>query len=650
LVAKPYHKTVMFLTCKLKLIVALLTIFPIVLHGQKMSLRIEKEIDSFAFYLEKNPEKAHSHIKYAYRNSVAIGNDSLIARSLCNLGYYAYVNKDYPSAKAHYSKAVNFSRKIKYFKILAYSYSQLGMMASDADQFDQALQFYLTALKYSDACKLHDIKSQTLINLGNLYLIQKDTVKGLHYYEQNVANAKKHGLNKLLGQGYITLAIMYASSNKSKSLDYYTDALHIVKDNQDLATEFVIHTNLSNFYMDYPIENHMKKAYTHIQESAGIQNLLQDKSMLFFIYFNYGGYYLTQKKYEMALTFYQKALTLSSGNITSDQKLDLYKFIAISYALNNDYKSAYMFQNRIKSLNDSIFNIKKNIAFNEIQTKYEVEKKNLTIDLLSKEKIIERSKRQVVYVLGIGVAVALLALTLFYRKKNKLQKVINLKEQMLFVQEKLNLETQNELERMSGILQGQSAERARIASEIHDGIGGELAGIKLHLHRINESIGDDKIALVINRLSGLFQELRNISHNLSSNFLKGKDFHTALSELKTGYEDRNEFDLEIIIYPEEAFKTFSESFTHEVYRIIQELLANVSKHAQANKVSLTLTRHFNLLNIIVEDDGVGFKSTGISGIGLKNIAERLKSLQGTIIIESIVDNGSSIIIDIPYKQ
>jgi signal transduction histidine kinase len=177
-----------------------------------------------------------------------------------------------------------------------------------------------------------------------------------------------------------------------------------------------------------------------------------------------------------------------------------------------------------------------------------------------------------------------------------------------------------------------------------------LAGIKLHLHRINESLQDDKIALVINRLSGLFQELRNISHNLSSNFLKDKDFQTALLELKKGLEERNEFKLEIVIYPEDTFAALSESFTHEIYRIIQELLANVSKHAEASEVSLTITRHANFLNIIVEDDGVGFKSDGVSGIGLKNIANRLKSLHGTLNIESIVGSGSSIIVDIPYKQ
>ncbi len=198
----------MFLTYLLKYIIAFFVLFPLVLQGQNRLQRIEKEIDSFTIFIDNNPDKAHHHIKNAYQQSVAIGNDSLIARSLCNLAYYDYLKRDYTSARAHYSKAITYSRQIKYFKILAYSYSQLGMMASDEDHFDQALRYYLASLKYADACKLADIKSKTLINLGNLYLLQKDTLKSLEYYEQNIVNAKEHGLNELLGQGYITLAMM----------------------------------------------------------------------------------------------------------------------------------------------------------------------------------------------------------------------------------------------------------------------------------------------------------------------------------------------------------------------------------------------------------------------------------------------------------
>ena len=630
-----------------EILVTLLFFCPLA-YGQPSPQNIEKEIDNFAANLDVRPDLAFYYINSAYRKSMAIKNDSLTSRALCNLGYYYYLKNDFDGSKKMYGKAIAFAKKIRFQKILSSSYNQLGIMASDANKFDEALKLYLASLKIADAAQLPDMKSRILLNLGNLYMVQKDTVKGLDYYMQNIANAKKYALNKELSQGYITMAIVYAASDKKKTLRLYNKALSIAQKSKDLSTAFVIHIDISNFFLDSPSERDIAGIFKHLRAAAEIQKKTRDKSMLFFVYFNFGGCYFIQKQYDKALSYYNKALFLSK-NAAADQRLNLYKYISQAYSVSNDYKNAYFFQEKFRDLNDSIFNINKNIAFNEIQTKYEVEKKNLKIDLLSKEKTIEKTKKQVVIFLGFAGTIPLLLLTLFYKKKNKLQKVINQKEHELFVQEKTKIENEQEIKRVRAILEGQSTERDRIASEIHDGVGGELAGIKLYLYRINASLEDEKISLVINRLTGLFQELRNISHNLSSNFLKDKDFYSVLLELKKGYEIRNEFNLEIVIYPEDTFTDLPESFTHEVYRIIQELLANVSKHAKAEKVDLTITRHDDFLNIIVEDDGIGFTTSGSSGIGLKNIQDRLKPLHGTLNIESIPNEGSIIIIDIPNK-
>ncbi len=619
------------------------------LYAQSMSKQIEREIDLFALNIDSKPEVAFYHIDKAYKQSVALQQDSLIARSLYNLGYYYYLQNNRYLSKVNCNQAIAYSRKIKYYKILASSYNQLGMLAADMDKFDQSLKYYLSSLEIVDVGKLPELKSKVLLNLGNLYMFQKDTLKGLEYYEQNIINAKKNGLYNELAKGYITVAMIYATSDKAKTLNFYQNALRIVQKNSDFATAFIIHTNMSNFYLDSPRKEDVKKAYKHIQESAKIQRILKDDTLLFFVYFNFGGYYLTKKQFDQALVYYQKALFLSSKNITSDQKLNLYKYISTVYTYKNDYKSAYSFQEKYKNLNDSIFTINKNIAFHEIQTKYEVEKKNLKIDLLNKEKIIERSKKQTVIFISLAITIGLLILTFFYRNKNKLQKIINEKEQELFLQEKIKLENEHEIDRILGVLEGQATERDRIASEIHDGIGGELAGIKLYLSRINASINNENILVVINRLTGLFQELRNISHNLSSNFLKDKDFNIVLLDLKKEYENRNEFEMDIVIYPEDTFKDLKETLKHHLYRIIQELLANISKHAKAKKVAITITQHEDFINIIVEDDGIGFKTTNTSGIGLKNIQDRLKSFHGTLTIESLVSKGSFIIIDIPLQ-
>lgn len=87
--------------------------------------------------------------------------------------------------------------------------------------------------------------------------------------------------------------------------------------------------------------------------------------------------------------------------------------------------------------------------------------------------------------------------------------------------------------------------------------------------------------------------------------------------------------------------TFAQSIKHQVYRIVQELIINVSRHANAKQVLLNFTKHDELLNIIIEDDGIGFTAGAATGIGFKNIQERLSALNGTMIIESVIGNGTT---------
>jgi two-component system, NarL family, sensor kinase len=196
-------------------------------------------------------------------------------------------------------------------------------------------------------------------------------------------------------------------------------------------------------------------------------------------------------------------------------------------------------------------------------------------------------------------------------------------------------------------VEGQDQERNRIAKEIHDGVGGELAGIKLNLSQINLTVKNEKITTILNQLSGLFQELRNISHNLSSNFIKNKDFTEVLLELKTEYDHRNEFETELTVFPKNAFEKTDENTKHQIYRIIQELLTNISKHAMAKNVSITITKHDDIMNIIIEDDGKGFEENSQNGIGLKNIQERIETLNGKLVLETTPKKGSTFILDIP---
>lgn len=634
--------------------IQIITLFLLVtfcqLKAQVVSQSVEKDIQLFSGYLSTNSDSAYHYIKRAYKKSLVLKNDSLIARSLYNLGYYHYLKKNTNESKRHLIKALNYSYKSRFHKISALSYNQLGTIAFDENQFEVALSKYLKALEIADRNKIAESKSRVLINLGNLYLRQKDTLKSLNYYNENISNAEKHSLYNELIKGYMNCAVLFSEKDVQKSIKYYNKALTLSQQSKDLYSEFSLHVNLSELYLSSNNKSDLLKVYKHLSSAKKIQQLLNDTSLLFYLNFNFGGYFRKEKQYEKALTYYQLALHQSNKNVNSDQLLNLYKTISETYFLKEDFKNALVFKNKQYKLSDSIFTEKKNRDFNEIQTKYQVDKKNLKIQLLTKEKIIEMDRRKWTFVVGLFIITALLLALLFFKNRIKTQKIILDKENEIHKQEVIRLEQEKELKRIVGLVEGQDQERNRVAKEIHDGIGGALAGIKLELAQYNSELKSEKIDAVVLKMSKAFADLRLISHNLSLNSLKDKNLEHLLMDLKNDYENRDEFQVEVVVFPPNSINKIKESAKHQIYRVIQELLSNVSKHAKAKTVFLNFTMHDDFFNIIVEDDGSGFNSDDRKGIGLSNIDERLSSVKAVYAIESCIGKGTVVTIDIPISQ
>lgn len=620
------------------------------LKAQVVSQSVEKDIQLFSRYLSTNSDSAYHYIQSAYKKSLALKNDSLIARSLYNLGYYHYLKKNTVESKRHLIKALTYSKQSKFHKISALSYNQLGTIAFDENQFEVALSRYLKALEIADRNKIAESKSRVLINLGNLYLRQKDTLKSLIYYNQNISNAEKHELYNELIKGYMNCAVLLSENDLQKSIQYYNKALVLSQRYKDLYSEFNLHINLSELYLSGKKPSELVKVYDHLSRAKQLQMQLNDDSLLFYLNFNFGGYFRKEEQFDKALEHYKMALQQSKKNVNSDQLLNLYKTISETYFLKGDFKNALLFKNMQYNLSDSIFTEKKNRDFNEIQTKYEVDKKNLKIQLLTKEKIIEKDRRKWVFLVSLLIIIALFSALLFFRNRIKTQKIILAKENEIHKQEVIRLEQEKELKRIVGLVEGQDQERNRLAKEMHDGIGGALAGIKLELSQCNSELKSKKIDLVITKMSKAFTDLRMISHNLSSNSLKNKDLNKLLMDLKNDYENRSELMVEIVVFPPDSINQIKETVKHQIYRVVQELLTNVSKHAKAKTVFLNLTMHEDFLNIMVEDNGRGFNSDEPNGIGLSNIAERLSSIEAVFNIESAIGKGTTVTIDIPISQ
>jgi signal transduction histidine kinase len=204
------------------------------------------------------------------------------------------------------------------------------------------------------------------------------------------------------------------------------------------------------------------------------------------------------------------------------------------------------------------------------------------------------------------------------------------------------------------ILEAEEKERRRIAQDLHDGVGQLLSAAKLNLSNLDSKITtqteEQKLAIqnALSLVDDSVKEVRAVSHNMMPNTLIKLGLASAVREFitKLGKAPTLKVDLEIV-----GLDTRLDNQVETVlYRVIQEIVNNIIKHAKASQISMQLIRHETELNIMIEDNGVGFDTNQLDdfeAIGLKGIKTRIEFLNGSVHFDSYIGRGTTVIIDIP---
>jgi signal transduction histidine kinase len=613
--------------------------------GQKKDPEIEEILTKYKSNLIKNLDSSIYYINKLKILSEKKGNNFYLSRGYYGLGYCFYQKGDIKKAQHYINTSIPIAVKSNNFQTLALAYNQLGLIKNNESNYQVAIQLFLKSLKISEKEGLNE-KSFALKNLGNLFLSQNDSVQALKYYNEDYQFTKEKELIAEQFGSCSNLGIILRKKNPDLALQYFNTALSIAKQLDHKKWQYDSHINLSILFMSDNKYKDFDKTVLHLNAVKKLIEDIGDSSLYFLYYYNFGGYYYKKGQYPEAIDYYLKAEKIAQNPIISlDDKISLMGDLHTVLEKNEDYKKAYQYQKIYNKLNDSIFSVEKAKNINEIITKYEVDKKNNQIQLLNQQKELQEKKSKLVIVTSLLFIFILIGFLYFGYKRSQFQKRLRNQENINHQQEKEKLLQEQELKEMSALIKGQDFERNRIAKDLHDGVAGDLAGIKLLLAKENVDLNNKNLEKIQENLSDVFREIREISHNLSINNLKEKNLRNLLLDLETSYRKRNEFNFDVHIYPENAVDDISEPQKINIYRVLQELLNNISKHAKATEVELSINRHLDDLNIIITDNGVGF-SMDKKGVGLKNIQERLEIISGEIHIQSNTNKGTSILIEL----
>jgi signal transduction histidine kinase len=605
------------------------------------------QIDSLHRLYEKNQYnnllKAEEFARASVELSKKTDNDSLVLKSNNYLIGVLLKNRKISEAKEKALENVVLGKKIKNKKQLCKSYSYLGYIYRVSKENNKSLAYIEKGLSLAKNYNFNNLEHQLLNYKAILFRRTKNNKKAKQILQSLIKDSINKNTNTLTFS-YNSLASLYGRFEKKKdsSVYFYKKGIELVEQTSNSYLKTLLYTNYSNLLFE---ENREKEGLFYLEKAKSLAEEIKDYSSLFFINNSLASYYAKKEDDKKAIELYEVSLDKYLKYADGNQTADLYWVLSGAYYNNKQYKEGFNIQEKLLFLKDSLFDIEKNKAFEKLQTEYEVEKKEDQIAFLEKEQQLKTKEQKLTYSIGGLLLVASILLIFIYRNKVKSQKIIRKQEQLLYAQEKEQLKQSQKIEQIESYIKGQEQEKNRIAIELHDGVGGELSGIK---HFVSSLPTDEKTDQLSKDIASVSKEIRLLAHSLSASFGIQQPFKNLLATLKQRY--KNHFKFEISIFPEDEIDTITDEKKLFLYRSIQEMVTNIYKHANASLVSISLTIA-NEITLIVEDNGTGFNpNTTPNGIGLQNIKEKVNRFNGTFVIDSSLEKGTTIILKTPKNK
>lgn len=367
-----------------------------------------------------------------------------------------------------------------------------------------------------------------------------------------------------------------------------------------------------------------------------------------------GRVYQKQKNYQMA----EAALNSAYVNAVSWNRLELQKKINRAlvklYVTKKDYKNAYSLMTQYASINYRIASKQNAQQVRELEYKYETVKKEREIQELQKTKLKKQAEidhqKTIKKAFLIGFLVVLIPIVLLlivYYQKLQTQSELNTQQDTLNQQEMQAVLQAQELKLARTAMAAQHDERQRIAQELHDSIGGDLAAIKLKMNGLSPQ---NKLSTeLMTQLDKTYKQVREISHSLVPEEFKEQEFSHLVGEYIRHLNEEQAVNIHFDAYPKQDINHLDEKIQVSLFNIIKELVTNAFKHAKASEIQVQLSfiAEDSSIALLYEDDGVGFNpSKNTKGIGLKNIDKRVADLNGTLSINSQLNQGTVISINL----
>ncbi len=516
-------------------------------------------------------------------------------RALFNL----YYNLKMPDSAMKYAVfSLNLTNEIGDTANVSTNYGNLCRLYKNLGQYGKAIEYGNKGIEMGERYKDSTGMLVSINNLAVCYLNQNNNLKAIELFR------KQYQVGKLVGR---VRSIRNALTNLVTAYYYVGDG-----------------NNLSNATA---LLNQYDNEDTDISEYDKCCNYLANSYNSIF-----------QRQYEAAGVQLLAAKKIAESDSVYRELSEIYQnFSTLEFARQN-FKAGNGYMAKVDSM-EAVENQQKLSEYGlELEEKYETGKKESQLKIKDAQLKNKTTLNYLLVSAGVGMLIISLLLYRTYWQKQKLQQ-----------QRISELETEKQLMATEAVLKGEEQERTRLAKDLHDGLGGMLSGIKYSFNNMKNNLimtpeNNQAFERSMDMLGNTIKEMRRVAHNMMPEALVRYGLDKTLQDYVT---EINKSGIVNVVYESMGLqnKQLDNTTSITIYRIVQELLNNVVKHAGARQVLVQLLAEGDKLVVSVEDDGKGFDTSiikQVEGIGWKNIQSRIDFLKGKLEVQSAAGKGTNV--------
>ncbi|WP_461039062.1 tetratricopeptide repeat-containing sensor histidine kinase [Spirosoma harenae] len=591
-------------------------------------------------------KSAHAQLDTAEKMAIAIKDLSLQGQVfLRRAQLYENIMNKLPEARSLLEKALQKFKQAPDRKWEAQGYNEMAIMKMGEGNYVAAINLWLNARRIQES--IQDLKGlrSTLPNLGMAYikLNRYDDAMTCFTEAQKLADQ----MNDQMVKAFLTARQAEILEKKGQ----YTKALSM---NLELLKSYTNPYQPGSLARTYGIVGRLyialkqyDKALTYTRLSADTYRKTVEKSQDVVEHnaqSNFGKIYLALKQYNQAVESAQKGLTWTKDvKEMRPERTEYIRQLAEAYDHLAQPAKALFYYKWYKAEADTMLNEEAMQKATVASMTYDFEKKQQgallkqaqqesRIQSLENDKL-EQLRNFLIALLSVGAGI--------------LGYVFWSNRQLKSKNEELS---QKNAEIEAALYRGQTLERKRVASELHDSVAAKVSALKWRFEAFDTDEFDDaqlrEHKRLLEHMGEVYDDIRAISHNLMPEILDKQGLQAALIKLTDtlSVQNRTRFSLET----EESGEDVRGKVAYELYAITLELVNNILKHAKASQAGIILFRQNGTLSLTVQDDGQGLPTGKTkNGIGLQNIQSRLERLGGTCQIANREEGGTQINVQIP---